>query len=114
MVEPVYHKEKIMIIGNRLREIRQSVNKNSQMSLRVMIVLAHMYMLRIQILVLKACNLTKHESVSTKTILSGFQPNNLRVKKNRYNYKSSITLKFREKLTNLVGQKSVNQLSILL
>ena len=40
MVEPVYHKEKIMIIGNRLREIRKSVNKKSQMSLRDMLVLA--------------------------------------------------------------------------
>ena len=30
MVESVYHKEKMMIIGNRLREIRKSVNKKSQ------------------------------------------------------------------------------------
>ena len=42
MVEPVYHKEKIMGIGNRLREIRKSVNKKSQMSLRDMLVLALM------------------------------------------------------------------------
>ena len=38
MVEPVYYKEKIMIIGNRLQEIRKS--KKSQMSLRDMLVLA--------------------------------------------------------------------------
>ena len=38
MVEPVYHKEKIMIMGNRLQEIRKSVNKKSQMSLRDMLV----------------------------------------------------------------------------
>ena len=42
MVEPVYYKEKIMIIGNRLREIRKSVNRKSQMSLRDMLVLARM------------------------------------------------------------------------
>ena len=42
MVEPVYHKEKIINIGNRLREIRKSVNKKSQMSLRDVLVLAHM------------------------------------------------------------------------
>ena len=42
MVEPMFHKEKIMTIGNILREIRKSVNKKSQMSLRDMLVLAHM------------------------------------------------------------------------
>ena len=41
MVEPMFHKEKIMTIGNILREIRKSVNKKSQMSLRDMLVLAH-------------------------------------------------------------------------
>ena len=41
MVEPVYHKEKIMNIGNRLREIRKSVYKKSHMSLRDVLVLAH-------------------------------------------------------------------------
>ena len=40
MVEPMFHKEKIMTIGNILREIRKSVNKKSQMSLRDMLVLA--------------------------------------------------------------------------
>ena len=36
----MYHKEKIMNIGNRLREIRKSVNKKRQMSLRDVLVLA--------------------------------------------------------------------------
>ena len=40
MVEPLYHKEKITNIVNRLREIRKSVNKKSQMSLRDVLVLA--------------------------------------------------------------------------
>ena len=40
MVEPMFHKEKIMTIGNILQEIRKSVNKKSQMSLRDMLVLA--------------------------------------------------------------------------
>ena len=40
MVEPMFHKEKIMTIGNILREIWKSVNKKSQMSLRDMLVLA--------------------------------------------------------------------------
>ena len=40
MVGSVYHEEKIMIIGNRLWEIRKSVYKKSQMSLRDMLVLA--------------------------------------------------------------------------
>ena len=39
MVEPMFQ-EKIMTIGNILREIRKSVNKKSQMSLRDMLVLA--------------------------------------------------------------------------
>ena len=43
MVEPMFHKEKIMTIGNILREIRKSVNKKSQMSLRDMLVLAQLY-----------------------------------------------------------------------
>ena len=43
MVEPMFHKEKIMTIGNILREIRKSVNKKSQMSLRDMLVLARLY-----------------------------------------------------------------------
>ena len=42
MIGPVYHEEQIMIIGNRLGEIRKSVNKKSRMSLRDMLVLAHM------------------------------------------------------------------------
>ena len=43
MVWPVYHEEKIIIIGNRFGEIRKSVNKKSRMSLRDMLVLAHVY-----------------------------------------------------------------------
>ena len=42
MVEPMFHKEKIMTIGNILREIRKSVNKKSQMSLCDMLVLAQL------------------------------------------------------------------------
>ena len=45
MVEPMFHKEKIMTIGNILREIRKSVNKKSQMSLRDMLVLAPLYLM---------------------------------------------------------------------
>ena len=53
MVEPMFHKEKIMTIGNILREIRKSVNKKSQMSLRDMLVLAHLYLKN-------ACKLESH------------------------------------------------------